>query len=654
MFRLARHVINIPIIKGSNGNVMTVGQEGTGIDIINIPTISESLYLGNNCSLAVGWDNIPANKTIVSAELMMFSNDISSNNIAIKYIKFLSEGGGVAFTGGPDRGYSGINSGWNTFNLPLPMTYNAISMKYYADTSGYYGSIIFNSHRNSNNKPYLRLTYDDIPPENPKSLYPADITLNPRDIIRFSWLHDNKEESAQKGFSLQYSINSGSTWTTISQTTINQFYDMPASTLPTSGNVLWRIKTTDNNNTDSGYTTANFTLGVVPQQPPIPISPISQYLDENNPIKFEWNFMGGTGGETQSKFDLQYSINGGSSWATKTLTTSNNFYELAAKTLPSGNITWRVRTYNNWNEVSPYSENRSFAIIGSPPIPQILTITNNARPTFTWQSLGQHIYEIELLKDSKLIFKSGYIPSTIDRTFKMKEYLDDGNYLMRLRVLNEYNLNSSWAEKSFVISTVKPSKPLLEIYSDEYSVTINILNQSVRTLVYRDGVLLGEVDDDTFSDFTGQNRKDYKYYIRNIDINDNFADSDIKLAQCNFSGNTLALTDDPEEFIHLRYGFGNIPKKSNRNGIIANLNYYDGRKYPVVEYSEFRTKEKTLYYFLETKEELDTLYSLIDARKTLIYRDNNGENIYGVILNIDDEKTILGYEIGFTIIKTEV
>ena len=117
------------------------------------------------------------------------------------------------------------------------------------------------SHRNSVNKPYIEITYDDIPPGNPNSLYPENTTLNPRDIIRFSWLHNSPEGLLQKSFTLQYSINAGATWATVNQTTANQYYDMPASTLPTSGTVLWKVMTTDTNSAASGYTTTSFTLG---------------------------------------------------------------------------------------------------------------------------------------------------------------------------------------------------------------------------------------------------------------------------------------------------------------------------------------------------------------------------------------------------------
>ena len=146
-------------------------------------------------------------------------------------------------------------------------------------------------------------------------------------------------------------------------------------------------------------------------------------MDQTKVIKFEWVFVGGSSGETQSKYDLQYSTNGGTSWVTKTLTSANQYYELVANTLASGNVIWKVRTYNNWSEVSPYSENRSFTVIGSPPVPQITTVTNSTKPLISWSSSGQHLYELQLLKNNIVIIDTGSIPVQVIRNIRLQYIL---------------------------------------------------------------------------------------------------------------------------------------------------------------------------------------------------------------------------------------
>ena len=112
--------------------------------------------------------------------------------------------------------------------------------------------------------------------------------------------------------------------------------------------------------------------------------------------------------------------------------------------------------------------------------------------------------------------------------------------------------------------------------------------------------------------------------------------------------------ETPHEFVHLEYGLDAVPQKSGDYSNFGVLTNYDGRKYPIVEHSEFNGITKNLGFFIKIRPELDKIKELIDSRKTLIYRDNDGENIIGSILGLQYSKNILGYVIGFTINKTEV
>lgn len=647
---MARHTKTIPINKSSNGNTIWY-VEGVPTPV---PTISEYLYIGAFCRCGLAWDGsqIPKDKKIVKIELCVYAEYELEEAIAVKYTDF-SEGSTLPAAEPADKVVTGfIKQGWNYIDIGIP-TVNSVVLGYIRPYYLWFGGTELRSHRYPSNKPYIRVTYDDIPPDKPSSLYPNGVTVNPRDVIRFAWSHNSKEGNEQKGFTLQYSLNGGTTWTTINETTPNQFYDMTADTLPAEGIVLWRVRTVDGNDEVSEYSTASFSLGVLPQRPPIPLAPISQYIDENKPVRFEWNFLGGSPNEYQTKFDLQYSTDGGSNWTTITEETEDNFYILSENTLNSGVITWRVRTYNNWDEVSPYSEERSFTVIGSPPIPLITDVTNQGRPTISWQSSGQHLYELQILKDEVVIFDSGSIPSTEDRNFKLPVYLEDGNYKFRLRIYNEFNLFSEWAEKNFTISTVKPQKPIIEVFNGEYSVTIKLQNQGSKNLIYRDNIFIGEVKGNTFIDFTGENNKEYQYFVRTVDNNDNFNDSDIKLGKCKFNGNTLALADNPKNFLKLKFGYNERPKKSDSFSANGNLVYYDGRKYPVAEFSEFDNRTKTLTFAVKTISEVEKIIEMIAERKIFLYRDYEGTNMYGSILSISYEKVLLGYEISFTITKTD-
>lgn len=607
-------------------------------------------YTGNS-AFASGTFQFPINadllyKTVTRWNLYVYCKKGSGNKVQYRYS-----------IRGATLGSATLQTGWNnieyvpSFNDILRREdYGKIDIEAWNTDNGSFDIELYTE--DSSYKPYIVITYEDTPPAKPTSLYPNNTVVNARNEIRFSWAHNSQEKTPQKGFVLEYSTDGGSNWTTISQTTANQYYDMPANTLPLTGEILWRVKTVDANGLESPYSNGKINTAVVPQKAPALVSPLSGYLDGFKSITFKWNFIGGTAEDKQSKYDLQYSLNQGSSWTTVTNSSNVEEHTFPENTFQSGNIYWRVRTYNNYGDVSPYSEIGSFYVINSPPIPQITDVTNAARPEITWISTEQQIYELQILKNDEVIFETGNIPSMSDKSYKLKDYLNDGEYLARLRVTNEYNLTSPWAEYMFTISTTKPQKPTIRLFSSEYSIVIRTEETSLKTLVYRDDKLIGEIKEGYFEDYTGENRKEYKYFIRVVDENDNFNDSNVRIGRCRFRDNTLALASKPNDFIKLRYGFNSEPKKTTKVGNVGSLIYFDGRKYPATEFTEFKEYAKTLSFFIRSKRELDELIRLIDRKETLLYRDSEGENIYGTTFSIDYEKTTFGYDVNFTIMKT--
>lgn len=541
-----------------------------------------------------------------------------------------------------------FRNGYNEISIDKNYTepYRSIQL------SSFPSSAILYTHNSTAKKPYVTITYEDVPPNTPTSLYPDKTTINTRNTIRFSWEHKSNEATYQKGFTLQYSVDQGGTWTTITQTTSLQYYDMPANTLPTTGEVWWRVKTKDQNDLDSPYTAdKKVTLELVPQRPPTLVSPTGGYLNGSDSIRLQWSFNGGTAEDKQAKYELQYSANG-VSWITITKTTDLQYHEFKKDFFRSGRVEWKVKTFNTFGDESEFTDIVAFNVISSPPIPQIQTITNSSRPKISWISIEQQYYEIRIYDNSnKLIY--GIKEPSINKFHDVKIFLNDGNYRAELVIFNQYNLNSETATKDFTISTVKPPSPIIEVYSGEYSNTIRGNSNTQYTRVYRDNIFIGTLENNIFIDFTCENRKEYKYHLRAIDDEGNFSDSDIKVGICNFRNNTISTAKSPGDFIKLKYGLNSIPSKNTRKAISGSNFYFDGREYPVVEFSEFKAMEKSLKFFTRDKSDIDKLEELINKKEILFYRDVEGEIIYGTILSIDYDEEMLGYNFGFTIQKTD-
>jgi hypothetical protein len=239
----------------------------------------------------------------------------------------------------------------------------------------------------------------------------------------------------------------------------------------------------------------------VPPDAPTPKTPIGIYKDSSAAIRFEWNYNSTVGG-TQKKFDLQWSADQ-LNWTTVSQTTANNYYDMATNTLPAGNVYWRVRCYNEYDEVGGYCDIQSFYAIGAPAAPTINPIqTNSARPVVSWSAFDQQVYQLQVLAGDTVAYDSGDCPSISIRQHKVMSWLADGAYTVKLRIKNQYGLWSEWGQTSVTIATVKPAKPAFSITKTQYGLRAKAsLKDADYALLYRDGLCVKKQT--TFS--TGDN-----------------------------------------------------------------------------------------------------------------------------------------------------
>ncbi|HZK00800.1 MAG TPA: hypothetical protein VFC79_12365, partial [Tissierellaceae bacterium] len=311
-----------------------------------------------------------------------------------------------------------------------------------------------------------------------------------------------------------------------------------------------------------------------------------------------------------------------------------------------------IRTWNNYNEISPWSEVKSFYLIGRPATPVITDVSNNTKPIVKWTADSQQIFELDILQGNTVIYTSGKIASISTFQHYVDKYLANGTYKARLRVKNQYDLWSAYGERNFTIDRENPDAPAINVTNGEFKVTITATGLSSKSYVYRDNYLLGEMINGVYEDYTGVNNKEYNYIVRTINEEENFSDSNSKIGYCSFRGNTLALERNPSDFLLLRFNLSNKPDKSIEIGADGELMKFDGREYDTFEFDDSISLSKTLRFNIED-EQLKKLEQLIKSKSILIYRDHFGENIYGVVQKATATKSVLGYVVEFTINKVK-
>jgi len=130
-----------------------------------------------------------------------------------------------------------INNAWDNKGLLIRHNYEIFEDNYTSAWLKFAGS----EYSNPDLRPYIEIEYTKRAPHPPTNLTPTAVTVQNDSVIRFSWQHDPTLEEPQYKFDLEWRKEGGS-WQTISQITENQYYDMPANTLPV-GTIYWRVRT---------------------------------------------------------------------------------------------------------------------------------------------------------------------------------------------------------------------------------------------------------------------------------------------------------------------------------------------------------------------------------------------------------------------------
>lgn len=404
----------------------------------------------------------------------------------------------------------------------------------------------------------------------------------------------------------------------------------------------------------------------VPPDAPTPTTPpVGVYKDNTAIIRFEWEYNSSVGGE-QKKFDLQWSSDNGSTWTTISQTTSNTYYDAPANTFPSGNITWRVRCYNEYDEVGSYCEPVVFYAIGKP---DIVTITNvsagTSRPTVEWSAFNQQIYQLQILQNDVVVYDTGNIPKINERRHNVKTFLPDGNYIAQVRIKNEYGLWSDWGQRTFTVSTIKPETVTFSIYNTLYGLLLSVYNKPAEIaymLVYRaekdseDYICIAKLDYETvqYNDNTVKSGQQYKYFIRAVTENETYSDSAIKLGTATLNYSLLATVSDLNDVLVLKYTRSPSPDKQRNINLHGEVKRYVDRKLPVVEFSEFIENTFSAVFRLKDQDDLAKFEQIVHRKATVLYRDDKGRKMYGNILSYTPQDSVLGHiDISFTIIETD-
>lgn len=266
---------------------------------------------------------------------------------------------------------------------------------------------------------------------------------------------------------------------------------------------------------------------------------------------------------------------------------------------------------------------------GRPPTPTITSSSTftTSRPTITWDTQDQQSYILELLKGSEIIHSTDW-NNGLYVSHKINDYLANGSYTVRVKVMNQYSLESEWGTKQITINATESTVIKLSSISVQNTVELrwdNPNNKFTKFYIIRNNEVIAKTTNTYYTDYTPH--KDCIYVIRGINVSDVYKDSNRSYEYVEINRSVLATVDQLDD--QLNCAFFTSSDRFNANlGLECTLIEVSGRPYPIAVFGEHQSKNISLN--LLQCDSLDKLIEMFHRREVFCYRDHS-EKVFFVI-----------------------
>lgn len=355
-------------------------------------------------------------------------------------------------------------------------------------------------------------------------------------------------------------------------------YTTAAGFFADTDTIIWYPRVTLNNGTVLTSSVAYRLTTVEPAFTAVPISPDSTIEDASAQIEFTWSAYNSVG-SAPSGADLQYSTNGGSSWASLGSVAGSALRFLApANTFPGGQIQWRVRALNNAGAAGNWSEPLTFVSVAAPAAPGVST---DAAPftTISWSSTGQQAYEV--LVDGK----SYGARFGTEKSFTLAQPLEDGAHTASVRIQGAYGLWSQPGTVQFAVQNIPAGSIELTVaFGIDADLSWAASPEGDDFLIYRDGVQIGHTAEDTFTDRRALGTHEWAVLLRQA--NGNYTRSNAVTGTTAVESMMIApLSGGP--WLALRLAESSVSARKFTFSRAHSLRHFSGSPLPVLELAPF-------------------------------------------------------------------
>lgn len=204
-------------------------------------------------------------------------------------------------------------------------------------------------------------------------------------------------------------------------------------------------------------------------------------------------------GTPQYAYDLQYSINNGSSWVSveSHKVTQNTTRSITLS--DAGSYKWRVRTYNSNDVAGEWAEASFVNNVPANP-PTNLSVNTKGRPTVSWAAVSQSAYQIQFVQNGSVVYDSGAVYTSQTSHFVNKYFDDNRSYVVRLRIYNALGEVSEWVETGYQQPSVTDVQFTVTSGSNGATIEVTPDDAFVKYYLLRNNKLIAEITGESYTD----------------------------------------------------------------------------------------------------------------------------------------------------------
>ena len=470
---------------------------------------------------------------------------------------------------------------------------------------------------------------------------------NPRGNIYFYWQHNPNPyllaDDPQTASQLEiYQPSTGAVYYPVVE---GNDYTLPAHTFWDYGDVYVRVRTqTAYNDWGEWSGQISFALSQTAPLPPTLLFPLNISVNAEGGMALEYSYNSYYD-STPTRFDVRYRLNDGGTpgaWVYKS--NSGLLIMMTDAIFGQHTVEWQVMAYGELGDPGAWSDIGVFYSIGVPQDPVILSVSNSNRPEATFIAANALSWEMGFYENGELVHITNNQPFS-GMTYRVNALFNNGNYTVRMRIANQYGLKSNWAYLDFIIDTVSPEPLALEISKNiDFYARLYFNNPNNMTVFIHRAEIgdkrrrgfepvykrIAAVDSNVYDDYTIAPDRDYVYFVRVVNPNFSFADSNTVKFGVKFPQTIIAPVSGMARMLKLVMQIDGPPSKERSHSIEKAFTQFVGRRSPVMQLGDHITKSLTYSFYCDNTER-DILEEYSETNEPLIIRDRRFGTIYGQI-----------------------